>query len=128
MSHLTDTQVAGLKNLLKTIDENNDTHPDWVDAVCTARELLPDGTLEALAGVAGGQPDLEEVCVKAQALVTGDFAQETLADYLSDAKNGSLTPDRLRGFLQGLSVAGAFGTDDYDELDRLMAVSQTFSV
>lgn len=44
-------------------------------------------------------------------------ALEVLADYEQDAAAGRLTLDRLRGFLQGLSAAGALPYVDYCEVD-----------
>lgn len=40
--------ASALIALLETIDGDNTQHPDWIDAVCTAREQLPEDTLEAL--------------------------------------------------------------------------------
>ena len=47
-SQLYKSMAQGLINLLATVDGNNDQHPDWVDAVCKAREALPPETAEIL--------------------------------------------------------------------------------
>ncbi|MCP1652722.1 hypothetical protein [Pseudomonas nitroreducens] len=44
-------------------------------------------------------------------------ALDVLADYQQDAAAGRVTLDRLRGFLQGLSAAGALPYVDYCEVD-----------
>lgn len=44
-------------------------------------------------------------------------ALEVLEDYRQDAAVSRLTLDRLRGFLQGLSAAGALPYEDYCEVD-----------
>lgn len=62
---------------------------------------------------------LVRVCVKAEKVLLGNVvALEVLEDYHQDAKAGCLNRERLRGFLQGLSAAGAMPLEDYDDLDR----------
>lgn len=46
---LSPEMAQALLDLLKVIDGDSATHPDWVDAVCTAREKLPPATTEVLA-------------------------------------------------------------------------------
>lgn len=48
MKHITPEMAQALVSLLEVIDSNTDKYPDWVDAVCTAREQLPESTLETL--------------------------------------------------------------------------------
>lgn len=54
MNTITHDMAQQLINLLDTIDAGTDQHPDWIDAVCTAREQLQAGTVEALRNVALG--------------------------------------------------------------------------
>lgn len=49
MQQITPAMAQGLIKLLETINSNSDKHPDWIDAVCTAYESMPPGTVEALA-------------------------------------------------------------------------------
>ncbi|HBN9243600.1 hypothetical protein [Pseudomonas aeruginosa] len=58
----------------------------------------------------------------ARCLEGHDLALETLDDYRADAAAGLLTVDRLRGFLQGLSAAGALPYEDYCEVDAMLDV------
>lgn len=53
----------------------------------------------------------------AAALKDNPQSLEVLTDYQQDAAAGRLTVDRLRGFLQGLSAAGALPYEDYCEVD-----------
>ncbi|HBN9861138.1 hypothetical protein [Pseudomonas aeruginosa] len=57
----------------------------------------------------------------ARCLEGHDLALETLDAYKADAAAGLLTVDRLRGFLQGLSAAGALPYEDYCEVDAALA-------
>ncbi|HCT5749837.1 hypothetical protein [Pseudomonas aeruginosa] len=58
----------------------------------------------------------------AHCLERHDFALETLDAYKEDATAGRLTVERLRGFLQGLSAAGALPYEDYCEVDAMLEV------
>ncbi|HEP9117658.1 TPA: hypothetical protein VDV13_003583 [Pseudomonas aeruginosa] len=58
----------------------------------------------------------------ARCLEGHDLALETLDAYRADAAAGLLTVDRLRGFLQGLSAAGALPYEDYCEVDAMLDV------
>lgn len=49
---LTPVMAQSIIELLTTIGENSDRHPDWIDAVCSASEKLPPGTIESLKGLA----------------------------------------------------------------------------
>jgi hypothetical protein len=51
MTQISPEMAQALIKLLTTIDEGNDKHPDWIDAVCTAREALPPDTVTVLASV-----------------------------------------------------------------------------
>ena len=54
MKELTPEMAKALLSLIHEVDENHsDTNPDWCDSVCTAREALPEGTLEALSECVG---------------------------------------------------------------------------
>ena len=48
MKQIPPEMAKALISLLEVIDSNTDKYPDWIDAVCTAREQLPESTLEAL--------------------------------------------------------------------------------
>lgn len=48
MKQIPPEMAKALISLLEVIDSNNDKYPDWIDAVCSAREKLPESTLEAL--------------------------------------------------------------------------------
>lgn len=52
MRHISNEMAQALISLIEVIDSNNDKYPDWIDAVCTAREKLPETTLEALGKAA----------------------------------------------------------------------------
>lgn len=56
----------------------------------------------------------------AHCLERHDLALETLDAYKEDATAGRLTVERLRGFLQGLSAAGALPYEDYCEVDAML--------
>lgn len=52
MKAMTPEMAKALLALVRKVDENHsETNPDWCDSVCTAREALPDGTLEALSEI-----------------------------------------------------------------------------
>lgn len=48
MKQIPPEMAKALISLLEVIDSNNDKYPDWIDAVCSAREKLPESTFEAL--------------------------------------------------------------------------------
>lgn len=56
MKHIPPEMAKALISLLEVIDANNEKYPDWVDAVCTAREQLPESTIEALKSCAAMKP------------------------------------------------------------------------
>lgn len=66
MKHITPEMAEALFSLLEVIDSNTDKYPDWIDAVCTAREKLPASTLEALKSAypAPDQPSAPEAAGK----------------------------------------------------------------
>lgn len=52
MLQITPRIAAALTHLIAVIDGDSKPHPDWVDAVCTARAALPTETVKALESAA----------------------------------------------------------------------------
>lgn len=49
-----------------------------------------------------------------------DHVSELLLDYRADAESGLLTPDRLRGFVQGIWCAGYLRVEDFCDVDAMI--------
>jgi hypothetical protein len=52
MAPIVPQMAEAILKMLATIDGTSDQHPDWIEAVCAAREALPAGTTEALEAIA----------------------------------------------------------------------------
>lgn len=117
---LTQAEAQGLNGLIDVIDANSDVQPDWIDAVCSAREKLPGSLRGKLFEMAHQPQDLLAVCRRAEGLIRSSQGLEMLEDYTRDAQNGLLTADRLKGFLQGVCGGGGLLPEEYDDLDRML--------
>lgn len=82
MQQITPFMAQALLSLLSTIDGDSKAHPDWIDAVCTFHEALPEGTVGALQSVANQQNNIEEV--------TSDFRNKLLQEAIDQLPVGSI--------------------------------------
>jgi len=66
-------------------------------------------------------PSVQELrYVLGVALTNNDYLSEVVDDYLSDARSGDLTPQRLLGFAQGLCAAGVLDIDGFEDVSVMV--------